>query len=510
MNRIDLLTTLVALSIMLGCPADDDDADDDAGDDDNEDDDNGDDDSQTGEWIAVDTGEEHTCGIHTDGTMECWGLADNAVVEEPVGVYTQVSSGWDHSTALADDGTVMSWGCFGETGIAACEPPAGEFVQVSSGFRHSCAVSADGSAHCWGHNAYGQCDAPKGTFVQVDGGDGHSCGVRVDGSIVCWGDEHACVTEVPDGEFIQISAIRSATCGLHADGTIECWGCDFPDFTGLCEPPSGEFTSLGNGNVFHQCAVAVDGQLQCWGESETGQLDTPVGEFKQVAMGHYHSCGLTAKGDIECWGSDSHLQCSGGEYHSEQDQMEIPVDSGLTCTDTEPNDHDYQAEPPWVGAQVCPGIISDGGSADVITGTLDTIVVGSWDGDSDTYSIVVNEDGYLTGSLDWDSRYVDLDWLLQCTYGDEFVPEDFYLMIPTDFTAYLNKPEQGQSTIPVTAGTECYAWIVGYDGFDGSAYELRLWMTYEDIQEEGRFGAHARISSDFQGVEARPGGGARH
>jgi Regulator of chromosome condensation (RCC1) repeat len=479
------------LSVLLlapGCPGDDDDDaadDDDVGDDDSAgDDDSGDDDTSPGEWIAVDAGDEHTCGIHTDGSVECWGLADNGVMDEPGGTYTQVSSGWDHATALADDGAVASWGCFGETGIEACEAPPGEFVQVSSGFRHSCAVALDGSVECWGFDAYGQCDSPEGTFVQVSGGDAHSCGVRDDGTIECWGEDHACVNEIPEGEFVQVSAARNATCGLHTDGTIECWGCGFPDFTGFCDPPSGEYTALGNGNVFHLCAVAADGQVDCWGEAGEGQIGAPNGSFVMVATGHYHSCGLSTAGDIECWGSDDRLQCSGGEYYSEQEQLEIPAESGVTCEDTEPNDHDYLTDPPWGGSQVCPGIFSAGGSTDVITGTLDTIVVGTWDGDNDAYALVVEEDGYLTGSLDWESRYHDLDWILQCTYGDEYVKEGFYLMIPTDFTAYLNKPEEGQSIIPVTAGTECYAWVVGYDGPDSISYELRLWMTYEDIQEE--------------------------
>lgn len=475
------------LLVLVGCPSDEDDAaDDDTSDDDTGDDDSaGDDDTAPGEWIAVDAGEDYTCGIHADGTIECWGLADSGVMDEPVGIYTQVGGGWDHATAIAEDGTVVSWGCFGESGIDACNAPQGEFVEVAAGYWHTCGLQTDGSVQCWGLDNHGQCAAPADKFVQIDVGNTYSCGVREDSSIVCWGTDADCVADTPEeGEFLQVSAVRGATCGLHTDGTIECWGCGVPDFDGICSPPDGAYASLGDGHWGHFCAIAADGHVDCWGEASDGQIGAPDGTFQQVSAGHHHTCGLTTAGDIECWGSDDYLQCSGGEYHSEQDQLEIPPESGATCQDTEPNDEVVTDPLPWKNAQECPDLVSAGGSTDVISGVLDTVVIGTWDGDTDAYYFTTHEDGYLTGSLDWDSVYHDLDWYLLCYYGDEYNKENWYVMIPEGFTASLSKPEEGQTVVPMTAGTECYAWVVGYDAPDSTPYELRLWMTYEDIQEE--------------------------
>lgn len=497
MPRFILLTTLLILSVLLGCPAvddnvgdddagDDDVGDDDAGDDDLTDDDTGgDDDAAQGEWIGVDAGNEFTCGIHSDGTLECWGLADNGVMDEPSGVFTLVSSGWDHATALAEDGTVLSWGCFGETGIAACEAPTGDFVQVSSGFRHSCALGEDGAVKCWGDDEHGQAQAPAGSFTDVSAGDTHTCGVLVDGSVTCWGENHSCVTDAPtEGAFKQVSAGRYVSCALRDAGGVECWGCDFIDFDGTCDVPSGMYRSLGEADDRHVCAVRPNGTTVCWGAQDHGQSSPPPGEFQLASTGATHSCGVDVAGEMSCWGSDAHLQCSGGESNGSADGLEIPPASGVECEDMEPNDHDQSDEFPWLEAQECPGTVSAGGHTDWITGTLDPIVPSSWDGDTDTYHLVLQEDGYLTGSLTWDSVYTDLDWILYCYYEDEMNPENWYVLIPTELTASLSMPEEGQSMAPMTAGTECYAWVVGYDGPDGSAYELRLWMTYEDVQEQ--------------------------
>ena len=99
------------------------------------------------EFASISAGDEHTCGVGTDGYVGCWG--DN----------------------LFDEAT----------------PPDGTFSSVSAGWNHTCGVRADGSVACWGGGDEEKTMPPGGEFISVSAGDDHTCGVRTDGSVACWG-----------------------------------------------------------------------------------------------------------------------------------------------------------------------------------------------------------------------------------------------------------------------------------------------------------------------------------
>ena len=101
--------------------------------------------STTG-FVAVDGGGTHSCGLRTDGTIECWGNND----------YGQAT------------------------------PPGGQFTAVTAASGHSCGLRTDGTIECWGDNGDGQATPPGGQFTAVTA-SGHSCGLRTDGTIECWG-----------------------------------------------------------------------------------------------------------------------------------------------------------------------------------------------------------------------------------------------------------------------------------------------------------------------------------
>ena len=68
------------------------------------------------QFTEVSAGGVHTCGINTDGFIECWG--------EPL--YDQLDA------------------------------PEGQFSGLSAGGLHTCGLGTDGSVHCWGGKTYGQ------------------------------------------------------------------------------------------------------------------------------------------------------------------------------------------------------------------------------------------------------------------------------------------------------------------------------------------------------------------
>ena len=80
-----------------------------------------------GEFASVSAGWFHSCGVRTDGSVECWG----------------VNVDWEGNV------------------VGQATPPGSSFTSVSAGWFHSCGVRTDGSVECWGNNDFGQADPPN-------------------------------------------------------------------------------------------------------------------------------------------------------------------------------------------------------------------------------------------------------------------------------------------------------------------------------------------------------------
>jgi len=85
--------------------------------------------SIAGSWSAVTAGAQHTCGIHADKTLACWG--DN--------LYGELGSS-AHRLELSP------------TAVGA----DADWLQVSAGYSHTCGIRAGGSLWCWGNDNSGQ------------------------------------------------------------------------------------------------------------------------------------------------------------------------------------------------------------------------------------------------------------------------------------------------------------------------------------------------------------------
>jgi alpha-tubulin suppressor-like RCC1 family protein len=185
-------------------------------------------------------GEEHTCGIRTDGTVACWG--DSAAVGAP-----------GHPFLHENDTCYL---------VAACTVTpvllngmSGAYT-LASGGRHTCAISG-GGLRCWGSNFSGELGLPDPsagatpvtpvlpiTPVSVTTGGMHSCALSAEGAAYCWGDNNygqfgagfqsaavqATRVQFP-GRFARLSAGYLHTCGIDPAGRLYCWGDDFPEST---------------------------------------------------------------------------------------------------------------------------------------------------------------------------------------------------------------------------------------------------------------------------------------
>jgi alpha-tubulin suppressor-like RCC1 family protein len=265
---------------------------------------------------AMAAGDEYTCALLSDGTVECWGdnyfgqLGDGtssgpqACTEPepcsmtPVAVsgltgVTAIAAGWAHACALLQGGTVECWGdnLSGElgdgTGAQTQTAPVavsglGGVTALAAGYQHTCALLSGGTVECWGDNSSGEL------------GDGKSTGPETCSSapsVPC------STTPVAVSGLSGVTAIAAGyrhTCALLSGGTVECWGDD----------SSGE---LGDGTS--------TGVETCPGSSACSTTPVAVsGSSGVIAMaaGDATTCALLSGGTVACWGDNEYGQLADG------------------------------------------------------------------------------------------------------------------------------------------------------------------------------------------------------
>ncbi len=78
---------------------------------------------------TISAGEDHTCGIKSDGTLACWGRNDYGQSTPPGGTFRQVSAGEYHTCGVKSDGTLACWGS-NDWGQSTLRVPSVRSVQV--------------------------------------------------------------------------------------------------------------------------------------------------------------------------------------------------------------------------------------------------------------------------------------------------------------------------------------------------------------------------------------------
>jgi alpha-tubulin suppressor-like RCC1 family protein len=272
---------------------------------------------------AVAAGTVHTCAVHVDGKVSCWGsgavigprlppLTAPVTVELPERA-TAVAVGIQAACALLESGRVHCWGDFGK-GAEGPAPvtredgtPLDHLKQIAGGSLAFCGVG-EAATHCWGENKGSELARPASmTFPP-----------------------RTAVMVLPSAPAL----IAATVAILVHDGTQLCgWGNNDsaigPGERGIVERPACAPTPLpafleltaGDG---HACARRGGATFSCWGSNAGGQLgngddsmmDVPLpgalqmlpAEIDALAAGAYHTCAL-AKGAAYCWGSNEQGEC---------------------------------------------------------------------------------------------------------------------------------------------------------------------------------------------------------
>lgn len=137
-------------------------------------------------WATVQAGDNHTCGLTTDGDAYCWGRDNRGQLgngtahsgnqnhvplpvdtsQLPAGTtWRWISAGDELSCAITSAGALYCWGSFvgnswlSPVAIDTSGLPSGttfRYVDVATSGTHICAESAAGVAYCWGVDVFGQ------------------------------------------------------------------------------------------------------------------------------------------------------------------------------------------------------------------------------------------------------------------------------------------------------------------------------------------------------------------
>jgi alpha-tubulin suppressor-like RCC1 family protein len=273
---------------------------------------------------AVAAGSVHTCAVHRDGRVSCWGygpfigpalpvVSSPTFIELP-GRATAVAVGIQAACAQLEEGEVRCWGDLG----AGPERPAPimeedgrrltGITRLAGGSAAFCAVEARGT-FCWGSNRSAELARPASqsfaphtavlalpgprpliaatVAILVHDGVSELCGWGNNDSGLVPGprgtvERPACVAGVPD--VLQLTAGDGHVCARRGGARFSCWG-------------SNSGGQLGAGD---------EDLLEVMPPGRSGTLAAPI---DAVEAGAYHTCALLGTGAVFCWGSNEHGEC---------------------------------------------------------------------------------------------------------------------------------------------------------------------------------------------------------
>lgn len=319
---------------------------------------------------AVSAGDDHTCAI-AGGQLSCWGANTGGALglgnylgtdtPKPVTLANpvEIAAGIDFTCAIVAGGQLYCWGAnwTGQLGLVGTDkltptpsPITSTGTGIASGQLHSC-VRDGAQVKCFGFNDNGQLGngSVMGTtstpalanVTSVDTGHSSSCAISSTNGLYCWGWNRD--GEIGDGTTTRrtsptataaavVSPIAVAagqhTCAIDNANALWCWGDndggqvgtgDYSDMkrtpVRVAGLPAVRAVAVG---LFHTCAVALDGEVYCWGSNDTGQLGAPAaplnvpspvhvvgaGPAQSITAGVSYTCVVTTSGTLRCWGNN--------------------------------------------------------------------------------------------------------------------------------------------------------------------------------------------------------------
>ncbi|MEM7129088.1 MAG: clostripain-related cysteine peptidase [Chloroflexota bacterium] len=283
-------------------------------------------------FVQLDSGNFHTCGLTDSGAVYCWGrnnagqIGDGTFehrttptqVEGLSSGALKVVAGDLHSCAINRGRAAVCWGYnydwqLGD-GLPSTEPGINSTVpipvsglnnniqDIAAGASHTCVLTDNGEVSCWGYNFHGMGDGTEN--------DQYRTPIRIDG--------------LGEG-VLAIAAGQYHTCVLDAQREVLCWGGNNGGELGVgtqwdTQRSPQKVQRLDSGvqalaaSVANTCVISHDNKLYCWGGGQYGQngdgtaenrfFPSLVGRLDNVtdlAMMDWSVCAV-GQSKLTCWG----------------------------------------------------------------------------------------------------------------------------------------------------------------------------------------------------------------
>jgi alpha-tubulin suppressor-like RCC1 family protein len=274
-----------------------------------------------------------TCGITTSGSAHCWGIRRAGLLGD--------GYSWDRPLTQVKGNTT--------------------FTRLSAGIHTQCGITSDNRAYCWGRrglwgfngespNIFEPTALPTTLrFRSVELGDNASCFLEMNGTAWCSGPPLVSFgapqrVDAPQ-PFISISTSTAHGCGLTDAGEAYCWGLGGPELGAGAVTPASRLTALRvvtdvrfrsiDARPGLTCALALQGEVYCWGTDWYGRLGTAVADamcggglalatpctftpkrvtglpaVRELAATLPLVCAATESGEVYCWGLGGPNTCS--------------------------------------------------------------------------------------------------------------------------------------------------------------------------------------------------------
>jgi alpha-tubulin suppressor-like RCC1 family protein len=267
-------------------------------------------------------GARHTCALHADGTLSCWGANAGRQLgmpgddrAQPVRVpditdAVEVSADGDLTCVRRRDQRVTCWGELAGNKFTQ-EPQTIKFapaVQLSG----RCVRTQAGSIQCLDRDGTIEMKSTVDddvTDVSAHGDSG--CGLLAGGKVMCF--RNAARYLVPGlARAVQVAVGNAFACARMHSGAVRCWELAYS-----AEEITTTATSIKDARSivasdYEVCAIRRSGALRC--EAQGGgsvQLARPaISGVTLVAIG-LHACAI-ARGGLVCWGQDTNGQLGNG------------------------------------------------------------------------------------------------------------------------------------------------------------------------------------------------------
>jgi alpha-tubulin suppressor-like RCC1 family protein len=333
--------------------------------------------------VQLALGAAHSCALHSDGAVSCWGRnrqlqlgipdpGDRSVpvAARPASGAIQIAAAFDRTCVLDRAGAVSCWGARGSSSsavpVALALPPVAQI-------RDSCLRMRDGSVACWTLDGTLEAIAGVADARDVAAWGVRGCAVVGDGKVACWGyadlrhrfSGHLAAATPVDGVTgaVQVAAGEQFACAVLRDRRVSCWGVahDGQLGRGRVPPrpkpsmwwrppamlPPGPVVGIDDAIAVvagsdQACALRAGGAVACWGKDPSAAVATPIAVARPVAglsgvtalatsgvafdreVWHGHSCALRGGRDLVCWGSGAAGQLGNGWSRSRTSPIDVP------------------------------------------------------------------------------------------------------------------------------------------------------------------------------------------